>query len=91
MYAWTAVVPASACLPAPVLVELCLRWVALKLKTGSRLSPCRRILNSEVELFRTDAKAEDGVIRVGGWETRHTLDTRRATWFSVELTQENAP
>ena len=91
LYAWVSVVPESAFLPPPVLVQLCLRWVSVKLKTGSRLSPCRHVVDSNVELFRTDAKAEDGIIRIGGWETRLTRETRRARWFAVELTDENSP
>ena len=65
LYAWISVVPESAFLPPPVLVQLCLRWVSVKLNTGSRLSPCRRVVDSNVELFRTDAKAEDGAVRIG--------------------------
>ena len=73
------------------MVQLCMKWISWKLRNGCRLHPCRPIINSEMELFRTDAKAEEGVIRIGGWETRHTRDARKARWFAVELTDSNAP
>ena len=53
--------------------------------------PRRPIPDSSKELFRTDAKADDGVVRVGGWETRFTLNTQEARWFAVESTEANSP
>ena len=91
IYSWIAVVPSSACLPPPVMVKLALKWVSLRLKRGGRMMLCRPIPDSTPELFRTDAKAEEGVIRIGGWETRHTRVTRDARWFSIELNADNAP
>ena len=43
------------------------------------------------ERFRTDAKAEGMVVRVGGWELSHGEDTQKARWFSVALTPQSAP
>ena len=73
------------------MVQLCMKWISWKLRNGCRLHPCRPSINSEVELPRTGAKADNGDIRIRGWATRHTRDTRKARWFAVELTDANAP
>ena len=43
------------------------------------------------DLFRSDAKAENGQAFVGGWSCRKGLCTKEALWFSLEVTAENAP
>ena len=43
------------------------------------------------ELLRTDAKAEGELVVLGGWSLEHGPDTRRARWYSLRISPEQAP
>ena len=55
------------------------------------MEKCRDAPVDEGILFRSDAKAEDGEVAVGGWECRGGVHPSTARWFAVSLTQQNAP
>ena len=40
--------------------------------------------------FRSDAKAEGHIIRIGGWESAGERTTKEARWYSVTLTRSTA-
>ena len=41
------------------------------------------------ELFRSDAKAEDGKASVGGWECKDGARTKEARWWYMEITKKD--
>ena len=44
------------------------------------------------EIFRVDAKADAGVVCIGGWESSFDgCPPNKARWFSLRLTRTNAP
>ena len=92
IYSWVAVVPPGACLKPPPAVQLCLGWIAEKLsKPGGRLSLCRPVSSTPVEIFRKDAKADGDDVVVAGWECRGGATTEKARWFSIRLDATNSP
>jgi hypothetical protein len=92
LYALVAVMPGGATVSVPPLVRLTLTWLALELKGGRRTTPCRKPAEELGELFRTDAKGEENRVVLGGWETKDgSLDTKKARWFSLALTDLQTP
>ena len=76
----------------PPAVQLCLGWIAEKLsKPGGRLSLCRPISSTPVDMFRTDAKADGDDVVVAGWECRGGITPDKARWFSIRLDATNSP
>ena len=87
-----AVVPESACLQPPIMIQLSLRGGgSMKLRADSRMTQYRPSPEVSRELFGTNAKAENGAVRTGGRETRYTQNAHEARWFSVELNEANYP
>ena len=93
MYAWTASAPSGAILSVPPLILLTLTWILDQLKTGGRTTPCRGKDVELGEIFRTDAKGDEKKVVLGGWETQGNdpPDPRKSRWFSVTLTEREAP
>ena len=66
-------------------------FIRQKFKQGLRHITC---IEDEVqmgEIFRTDAKCEDGRVVLGGWSLLAGSDTRVAPWFAIEIFPEQAP
>ena len=91
IYAWIAVFPHGAYWPLPVAVKLCLKWISLKLAAGRRRASRKHIEWPAGEAFRTDAKAEENPVAIGGWQTSITTDPLKAKRFAVELNEGSAP
>ena len=91
LYAWTAAAPAGAYLPLPPLVALVLRHLRDRLRSGARTVPCRMPTSEPDLVFKADAKAEGKLVVLGGWECRGRTPTSHARWFSLEVTEEQAP
>ena len=91
LFAWTSVVPGHAFLAPSPDVSLCLSWTLRRLSRGGRLEKCRPQPVHQGILFRSDAKAEDGAVIIGGWECRDGGVPATARWYSVRLDQDNAP
>jgi hypothetical protein len=64
----------------------------MEMKGGRRTSSCKKPAEELGELFRTDAKGEETRVVIGGWETvgPHP-DPKTARWFSLEISEEQAP
>ena len=90
-FAWTSIAPGGAYLQPPPDVLLCLRWLRLRLSRGGRTEACIwRQPGSDI-LFRSDAKAEDALVVIRGWECKGGTPPTCARWFSATLDQDNAP
>ena len=92
LYSWAAACRREG-VPAPSLpwaIRAILRWIRSKLEAGRRLErPFAMPKGPRQELFRTDARAEDGRAWVGGWEVGPS--TRQSRWFAEELTKDWTP
>lgn len=92
IYAWAASVRnLGHVVTLPWAIAFILAWLAKKLGEGGRLQSPPSMLQETGELFRTDAKAEDGRAWIGGWETLHSMDTRKARWFALEVEETWCP
>lgn len=72
-------------------VRLILTWIKKRLESGGRqqvVSDRPQVLK---ELFRSDAKAENGKAWIGGWETAFTTDPKKARWYAIEVEPSWAP
>ena len=93
----------DACLllvPIPVVIKIILKYLDKEIEIGNykeRVSiqppdKCLRGLHSgEEEASRSDAKAENEEVGLGGWEVRGGKRPDQARWFSIKLTRRNAP
>ena len=90
-YAWLAAVGKTATLKLPELVAMICVYIRCKLKGGLRKIPCGIRELGLGELFRTDAKCEDGLVVLGGWSLLQGNDTCKALWFSIDVKPEQAP
>ena len=75
----------------PVLVRLILEYLADRLATGLRTIDCALSRRRLGRLFMTDAKAEDDLVVLGGWETLPGRGTMQARWFSVRVAPGELP
>jgi len=91
LYAWTSAVPASAFVRLPVLVRLILEYLAQRLAEGLRVIDSALSSRQLGQLFMTDAKAEDNLVVLGGWETTPGHGTTHARWFSVRVAPGDLP
>eukprot|EP00438_Fugacium_kawagutii_P018198 Skav226142 [mRNA] locus=scaffold1047:606146:609121:- [translate_table: standard] len=90
-YSWLAAVGKASTLKLPDLVSVVCLYIRDKLKSGLRKSRCGVAELDIGEVFRTDAKCEDGRVVVGGWSLADGVDTKKARWFSLEINPIQAP
>eukprot|EP00435_Cladocopium_sp_Y103_P011931 s1588_g3.t1 len=76
---------------SPELVARVCIFIRAKFKTGLRKVPCALGELHMGELFRTDAKCEDGRGVLGGWTIPRSGKPFQASWFSVEIGPKQAP
>ena len=91
MFSWCAAAPQGAVLPVPPLILFTLDWIVGQLKTGRRVTSYNGRRKEVGEVFRTDAKAEQESVTIGGWESRGGVSTKMARWFSLRISKEEAP
>jgi hypothetical protein len=92
IYAWSsAVAKLTGKVRLPWAIALLLKWISKRLSEGGRLQPPPCLDGPPKELFRTDAKAEEGRAYIGGWETLHSKEPSKCRWFALEVTKSWAP
>ena len=69
---------------------LIMRYLAAELK-GDHMMACEAPAAQLGELFRLDAKAENGLVAIGGWRVPKSGRSKDADWFALELTRATAP
>lgn len=77
----------------PKAKQLIFQFLARVLDGDGRLLAVGSAKQQEVELFRTDAKAEGNTVRIAGWACcdSSSADTLQCRWFSETLDHTNAP
>ena len=91
IFAWASAVPGGSYLQFPHFIAMCLRWIMQKLQQpGGRVMSSLTNIDFTAELFRADAKAQQDDVVIGGWETRYTLDPKKARWYSLRLEKSSA-
>ncbi len=73
----------------PVCIKILTKWLARKI-ADKPMRICRDRRASLGEAFRVDAKAEDGMVVIGGWECYGNVSPSRARCSSVRLNKGNA-
>ena len=90
-YAWLSAINRASTVKVPELVALVCVFIKQKLLDGLRKTPCVAEEVNRGELFRTDAKCERGQIVLGGWLLGADADPKKADWFSLDISPEQAP
>lgn len=91
VYAWTAAMTGKVILgKLPKAIIVIFRFLAKALAGGGRLASVPPAGGEQMELFRTDARAEGNEIWIGGW-AMDSADTKRCRWFSEKLDHTSAP
>ena len=90
-YSWLSAVGRSSTLKTPELVAAVCLFIKEKFKAGLRKIPCGRGEVDLGEVFRTDAKCEEGRIVLGDWKTFGGKPSQEAPWFSIEVSPAQAP
>lgn len=90
-YAWTAAAPLGAVLPVPAAIWLTLNWIVELLENGQRTVPAKGRPRSQGELFRTDTKGEADYVVLGGYMSKGVTDLKQTPWFSLRITEQEAP
>ena len=91
VYAWTAAMTRKVITGnLPKAIILIFKFLAKALADGGRLASVPPAPGDQVELFRTDARAEGNEIWIGGWAMDST-ETKRCRWFSEKLDHVSAP
>ena len=85
LYTWTAAVSRSTVATAPRLVRLVCMFLEKQFEEQKFMFSCLRPQRLHHEIFRTDAKCENGLVVLGGY---HFPDGR---WFSVRVRPADAP
>ena len=90
LYAWAWIGPRFAKPKLPVMLVLILKYLATELK-GDHMMVCEASTEDLGEVFRLDAKADNGSVAIEGWRIPKSGKTMDATWFALELTRATAP
>ena len=91
LYSLVSVASKSALVSLPMLPRLCLMWIVEQLKEGRRTADCRHSPKDLGEIFRTDSKATDSEVTLGGWECARGTLPGQARWFSLTISPAQAP
>ena len=97
LYTWVSACSSGTFREIPVFIKFILTWIKTRL-LERHVVICdrgRARTTPPLELFRSDAKAEGDLIRIGGWQVMSAegnhLSTMQAPWFSISLDRFNAP
>ena len=85
LYSWASAVSKSTVATAPRLVKLVCMFLEKQFEEQRFMFSCVRPQRLVHEIFRTDAKCENGLVVLGGY---HFNDGK---WFSLRLGKEDAP
>ena len=93
VYVWVAAMQNFSVCRLPKAKQLIFQFLARVLDGDGRLLAVGSAKQQEVELFRTDAKAEGNTVRIAGWACcdSSSADTLQCRWFSETLDHTNAP
>ena len=91
VYAWVAAMQNFSVCRLPKAIQLIFRFLAKVLDGDGRLLAVGSAKQQEVELFKTDAKADGNTVRIAGWACCDSADTWQCRWFSETLDHTNAP
>ena len=89
LYAWSAATASGTVGKLPQTVILTMLYLRRQLANVSFMVSAKRPIYTTGEIFRTDAKCEDGRVVVAGWEVCD--DSLKAKWFRVALSPDEAP
>ena len=89
LYAWSAAVGPVEARTLPKSVRLIFAFIAKAMRQTGRLQPVGRESDTEVELFRTDARADGEEVWIGGWAL-DSADRSKCRWFAERLSRHNA-
>ena len=90
-YAWLAAIGKATTVKVPEMLALVCIFIRKKFLGGLRKIRCVESESYLGEVFRTDAKCEDGLVVLGGWTLGATGDPKMAQWFSLEVRPSQAP
>ena len=90
LYAWASIGQKFLRPKLPVMILLIMKYLAVELK-GDHMMACEAPAKHLGELFRLDAKAENGLVAIGGWKIPKSGRSIDAEWFALELTRATAP
>lgn len=85
LFAWSAAISNSTVGRLPDTVVLTLKFIDAGLDMETYLVSVRRPIEFSGEQFRTDAKCEDNLVVLGGWEVQS------GRWFKIDVTPSQAP
>ena len=93
LYAWISGVihEGSPRAVIPWGVRFILRWLVQRFRSDGRIMVVPELPKERGELFRSDAKAEDGRAFLGGWDLSKGKDTKKAAWWYLEVKKEDFP
>ena len=91
LYTWIAAVRGAGRLRIPWSIAFVLRFLADELSGTGRMKEVKVLSTDMGEFFRADAKADNGMVSIGGWECRGGMPPKKARWFSIALNKKNAP
>ena len=93
LYVWSSTIQQSGKQRAtiPWGIKLILKWLCERIRNDGRLMRTPDLPKDKGELFRTDAKAENGRATLGGWECRDNTPPGRARWWFMEIRKEDFP
>ena len=85
LYSWSAAMDKGVVATAPKLVRLVCMYLREQFSDRRYMYSVERPIHRTGDAFRTDAKCEQDLVVLGGYE----CSSRR--WFSIRVTQEEAP
>ena len=93
LYMWTSTILRSGKRAAslPWAVRLILQWICERFTSSNGMQRIIPVCNTIVEWFRSDAKAEDGLATIGGWECKGGTPPSHARWFFLKIERSWAP
>ena len=89
LYAWSAAVGPAEARTLPKSIKLIFTFIAKAMRQTGQLQPVGMDSETEVEVFRTDARAEGEEVWIGGWAL-DSSDRSECRWFAERLTRHNA-
>ena len=87
LYAWSAATASGTVGKLPQTVILTMLYLRRQLASVSFMVSAKRPIYTTGEIFRTDAKCEDGRVVLAGWEVCD--DSLKAKWFRVALSPDD--
>jgi hypothetical protein len=93
LYMWTSTILRSDKRVAslPWAVRLILQWICERFTTTSAMQRILPTTHAAEDWFRSDAKAENGIATIGGWECTGGTPPGRARWFFIQVEESWAP